>query len=736
MDTPAPLPLEGLRVVERAGRLAGGVCALLLRELGASVVRLEAPDDPPPLALEAQPRANLDALLRLGRCRVRYDAEAWAELLARADVAVLAPPGPLDPRELEQLRAAGGRVVGCVITPYGLEGPAEGVPPAGDELTVQALAGLMGTTGALDGPPMPNGVPVAELVAGLHAAIATLAALRVRDAGGGGQIVAVALFDTLVSMMGTFAPLVLAGRVGGLRQGCRHPLIAPWNAYPAADGRVLICTTTDAQWHALLRLAGREECLADPAFASAAERARHVEAVDALVSAWSATLTSAELIAVLTGAGVAAGAIGPIPELMGDADLRERGVIRAVRDDADRMCWVAGVSWMLTGTADGALPDRVEPLHAHLPPGLWPEAPAVPAPGRRAPRTKAEAPLRGVRVLELGLLTAGPMAGRHLAALGAEVIKIEPLAGESSRGWQPASDGTSHFFSNNNCGKRSLALDLKQAQGSTIAARLAGACDVVLENMRPGALQRLGLDYKHLRREHPALIYCSVTGYGQRGARAGKAAYDTVIQAESGLMALLGGDEPVKVGVSIADLMGAAFAPLAILAALRRRERDGQGRHIDLSLLDSTAWLTQLSWPDGAASLPPWQRLEGGDGYVLVQGTPQAIHAALGGDGAHGTTCDALVARLTAAGLPAVRIPELDAVLAGPQVACRGLLLRQPDARGNAVPLLAPVHRLSRTPARITHLLDGPGADTDAILAELGYAPADIADLRRLNVVR
>jgi crotonobetainyl-CoA:carnitine CoA-transferase CaiB-like acyl-CoA transferase len=726
-------PLDDVLVVERAGRLAGGVCAMLLLQLGATVVRCEAPGEPLPLALKGQAAANLAAFLRAGRERVVYEPESFARLLERADVAIAAPLGTSLPPEVEQIRAQRERLVACIITPYGLEGAPDDVPAEGDELSIQALAGLMDTTGEQGGPPLPNGVPVAELAAGINAAAGVMAALRIRESGG--QVVEACLFDSLIAMMGTFMPLVVAGHTASFRQGCRHPLTAPWNVYPTADGRVIVCTSTDEHWRRILALAGRPELARDERFATPGKRVQHVEAVDAVVGGWSQGLPTRQVTDELTRAGVPVGGVLTIPGLLRDEGFRARGMVREVRDETGTLRTLAGPLVHST-RGEPFFPEQVEPLwervrEERLPPA-WPRRPAA---AQRAAAPAQARPLDGIRVVEAGFFTAGPMAARNLASLGAEVIKVEALDGEPARRWDPTFDGIGHYFINCNCDKRSLAVDLKTEPGRRIFMALVGRADVVVENMRPGSLDKLGLGYEPLSRENPGLIYYSLSGYGRQGANATKAAFDTVIQAESGLMSLLNPGVPVKMGVSVADLMGATYAPVAILGALRQRERDGRGQFIDVSMQDCTGWLTQFSWPDGEPSLPPWQRIEGADGYVLVCAGPERVQPLLAGL-APRAPCAGLVTRLRAAGLPAVRIRELREVLEGDLVRGRGLLVERPNRKGHPVKVLAPAYRLGRTPARIESLIGEAGADTEEILGELGYAAADIANLREAAVVR
>ncbi|MBI4082546.1 MAG: CoA transferase, partial [Candidatus Lambdaproteobacteria bacterium] len=684
-------PLEGIVVAERAGRLAGGVCAMLLLQLGARVVRFERPDEPLPLALEGEAAAALRAFLQVGRERVRYDPAAFAGLLERVPVAIAAPVAPGDDPDVAAILARRERLVGCIVTPYGLAGPAPDMPPAGDELALQAVSGIMATTGEEGGPPLPAPLPLAELVAGVNAAAAALAGLRVLERGGGGQVADIALFDALLGLMGTFMPLVVAGQRGGFRIGCRHPLTAPWNVYPTADARIIICTSTDAHWQRILALAGRNDLVQEPRFASPAQRVAHGPDVDGVVSGWSRRLPTRDAIALLAKAGVPVGAVLSIPELLADEGFVARGMVRRVTDEGGRPRVLAGAPLHFS-RAESVFPERVQPL-LPAPPHVAaapPDSASDSAPGDghgvgRGGEPGGPMPLAGMQVVEIGLFTAGPMAARNLATLGADVVKVEGLEGEPARRWAPACDGIGHYFLNCNCDKRSLAVDLKRPEGRQVVERLCARADVLIENLRPGALERLGLGYRALSLANPRLVYFSLSGYGLTGPGSAKAAYDTVIQAETGLVSLLNPRVPVKIGVSIADMMGAQFAPAAILAALRQRDRDGAGQHIDMSMQDCTAWLGQLSWPAGTGGLPPWHRLEAADGFVIAMAAEARVAAALAGVDARARTCGELVRLLRAAGVAAERVRELDEALYGEQARRRDLLPERPSRRGTGV---------------------------------------------------
>jgi formyl-CoA transferase len=208
-------------------------------------------------------------------------------------------------------------------------------------------------------------------------------------------------------------------------------------------------------------------------------------------------------------------------------------------------------------------------------------------------------PLEGIRVLDLSRVLAGPWCTQLLADLGAEVLKIErPGSGDDTRHWGPPWFGEGEgrvaaYFLSCNRGKKSAAIDFSQTEGAALVRRLAGSADVVVENFRVGGLAKFGLDAASLRSANPRLVYASITGFGQDGPYADRAGYDFMIQAMGGLMSVTGlpdgepGGGPLRVGVAVADLFTGMYSAVAILAALYRRERSGEGAHIDMALLDT-----------------------------------------------------------------------------------------------------------------------------------------------------
>jgi CoA:oxalate CoA-transferase len=248
-------------------------------------------------------------------------------------------------------------------------------------------------------------------------------------------------------------------------------------------------------------------------------------------------------------------------------------------------------------------------------------------------RAKSD-PLNGVRVLDFSLLMAGPYCTRFLADLGAEVIKVEGPEGDYIRQREPKRDGQSAYFGHLNAGKKSVCLDLKDAATLAAVKKLAAVSDVLVENFRPGVMQRLGLGYEDLRQLNPRLIYCSISGFGQTGPNSQRAAFAQIVQAASGYESVTAGyqttedgqDEhgrrPANIGIFTADVLGALFAYSAILAALNQRHATGIGQHIDATLMESMLLLmpyeVQEAQFPAAQRRPVYSPLKALDGYVML----------------------------------------------------------------------------------------------------------------------
>ncbi len=208
-----------------------------------------------------------------------------------------------------------------------------------------------------------------------------------------------------------------------------------------------------------------------------------------------------------------------------------------------------------------------------------------------------ESTLAGVKVIEICNVAAGPFCGMLLADMGADLIKIEPPgAGDTLRSWSPITEGYSENFASLNRNKRSVALDLKSEQGTRMALRLISSADVLIENNRPGVMDRLGLGYEQMKQANPKLVYCSISAYGQSGPRNQEGGFDLTLQAMSGLMSVTGvpGGEPVKCGVPVCDFTAGLYAAFAVVSALRVAQSKGEGTHVDISMLGATLGIAAL----------------------------------------------------------------------------------------------------------------------------------------------
>ncbi|HLX37750.1 MAG TPA: CoA transferase, partial [Candidatus Binataceae bacterium] len=251
-------------------------------------------------------------------------------------------------------------------------------------------------------------------------------------------------------------------------------------------------------------------------------------------------------------------------------------------------------------------------------------------------------PLKGIRVIDLTRVLAGPFCTMNLADLGAEVIKIEvPGRGDDSRGFAPIMpNGDSGYYYSVNRGKKSVTLDLRTSEGAELLRKLAAKADVVVENFSPGTMERFGLGYPQLSAANPAIILCSISGFGQSGPMASAPAYDIVAQALGGTMSITGypGGDPLRCGVSIGDLSGALYGIIGILAALRTRDATGKGQHVDIAMLDCQVAMLEdaiarfsvtrkIPGPLGTRhpSITPFQQFRASDAFFVAGAGNESI---------------------------------------------------------------------------------------------------------------
>ena len=385
----------------------------------------------------------------------------------------------------------------------------------------------------------------------------------------------------------------------------------------------------------------------------------------------------------------------------------------------------------------------------------------------------SEPPLKGIRVIELARILAGPWAGQLLADLGADVIKVEhPHGGDDTRKWGPpfvaGRDGenlSAAYYHSTNRGKRSIALDFSTPEGAETVRKLAATADVLIENFKLGGLKKYGLDHESLSRINPRLVYCSITGFGQTGPYAARAGYDFIIQGMSGMMSITGepGREPQKAGVAIADIFTGLYAVIAIQAALRHAEKTGEGQFIDMALFDTqisvlgnqnlnylVSGKPPVQMGNAHMNIAPYEVVPVADGYIIL---------AVGNDGQFRKFCEVaglsaladdpdyatnparvahrkvlrekivatlagwrkaeLLARLEAIGVPASPINNIAEMFADPQTQARGMQMDLDDGRGNRLPSVRAPMLMSKTPPRYERPSPRLGEHTEEILAEL-----------------
>ena len=396
-----------------------------------------------------------------------------------------------------------------------------------------------------------------------------------------------------------------------------------------------------------------------------------------------------------------------------------------------------------------------------------------------------QGPLTGVRVLELGSFIAGPFAGQLLGDYGADVIKIEaPDDGDPMRRWGVTRDGDSLWWPTIGRNKRSVVLDLRTPRGKEIALQLAARSDVVLENFRPGVLDRLGLGWDALSAVNPKLVMTHISGFGQTGPLAGQAGFGSVGEAMGGIRYTTGSPDrpPARAGISLGDALASVFGVIGTLSALVSARATGVGQEVDVAIYEAVAALMESTMADYALGgvvrtrsgsvLPgvaPSNSYPTSDGAeIVVAANADAVFARLckamdqpelsddarfATHGARGTNmaeidgliaawtstlpCGELLALLDEQGVPAGRIFAAPDMLNDPQYLARDMVRRVTTAQGWDVPMTGIVPRFTATPGTIRHPGPGLGAHTDEVLSQLlGIDPDELVDLRANGVTK
>jgi len=660
--------LTGLKVIEVARGMAAASAGKALADLGATVLKIEPPEGDPlrhwgPFP-ESRPDPEASALfaaMHAGKRGTVLDLvqpagqERLAELAARADILVQDhAPASMAAHGLEyaRLSAAHPGLVMLSITPFGLTGPHRDF--AACELTLLHSGGWgwLSPGGLRDAalPPLKPFGQHASIQAGIHGAVAALAAQYGARTQGRGEHIDLSVQEVVAGMLEmNFVKFSYQGQVA-TRLGTH--ILAPWGFYPCRDGKILICVIEEDQWQRLIRMMGDPEWTKLEVFADTYSRGENGDFLDMNVAQWTADWNAMELFHALQRNRICAAPAFTYGQLSEEPHLRAREFwIEHEHPRLGRMR-LPGAPWRLKrswwglrapapelGEADGeqvfpapasahrALPSACNAESATLAGGeradgagardAASDTASATAARPRAARSGSSAarsgsngampplPLAGVRVLDLSWVWAGPYCTMHLAHLGAAVIKIESaLRSDLGRRFRIYPEGMaeglnrSGYFNQWGQGKKSVAVNLSKPGGTELVKRLAAECDVVVDNFATGVLERLGLTAEAFHAVKPELIVASISGYGKTGPLARYMGYGPSIPPLGGLTSITGyaDGDPREIGISYGDPNGGIHAALAIVAALWSRRRYGGGQAIEGSLWEAMLAVGQEGW--------------------------------------------------------------------------------------------------------------------------------------------
>ena len=768
--------LQGVVVLELAQTLAGELAGGLLADLGATVIKVE-PRDGSPLRRRGPGIGGEDSLYFQSENRGKYSVvaeldelarETWlATLLASAD-ALIEDFGPgrlesvvgLSP---DALFATHARLAILRISPFGQTGPLAG--ERGDDRIAQAFSGMQFATGFPDRPPIPVTVPLAEAWSAILGAGTLLMAIFHARRSGHGQVVDIGLYQTALRMQEDV--VIRHHKTGAVaaRMGTESATVVPANVYPTRDGGfIALSGAGDQPFARLCEAIEAPDAVKDPRFATSAARLANRAAADQLVRSWVARHDLADVEARFMKAGVAGTAVRSVDEIIGDAHVLARRSTLTLKSSSGRDFLVPAptprfsrtsardpVSAPLLGEHTASVRASVERIAARP----RPDARSSCAPGAGA--------LAGVRVLDLSQWLAGPAAAALLGDFGAEVVMVELPATGASPTDGPGSRGVGFPVTNRN--KRSITLDVRAARGREVFLELVRLSDVIVENFRPGTLERWNLGPSELHAANPRLVILRSSGFGQSGPYTARAAFNPVGLAFGGMTYLNGFPDrpPCRDGVTAGDYSTALFNVLGMVAALLRRDLDGQGQVVDTAMFECALRLTgdllavrsalgiRRERAAGDSPLYPWSlTVKAVDGrFVAVSaagssdfadalarlGISRDLEERPGVEAPHpqrlgALTADEAVRVLRQAGLAASVVNSVADLVREPHLWSRGDLVRRSDGEAGEIVMQGIVPVLSRTPGRLTDWSRRPGSDNEAVLgALLGYTPERVREV-------
>jgi succinyl-CoA---D-citramalate CoA-transferase len=766
--------LEGVVALELAQSLAGELAGGLLADLGATVIKVE-PGDGSPLRRRGPSIAGEDSLYFQSENRGKYSVtaeladftrEPWlAKLLETADAIVEdLGPGRLESAGLspETLLAKNARLAVLRVSPFGQTGPL--ALERGDDRIAQAFSGMQFATGFPDRPPIPVTVPLAEAWSAILGAGALLMAIYHARRSGHGQVVDLGLYQTPLRMQEDV--VIRHHKTGAVasRMGTESATVVPANVYPTRDGGfIALSGAGDQPFARLCEAIEAPEAIKDPRFATSAARLANRAAADDLVRSWVVKHDLADVEARFMKAGVAGTAVRSVDEIIGDAHVQARRSALPLKSFSGRdfLAPAPTPRFSRTSARDAVSAPRLGE-HTAIVRASAERIAARPRPDARPSSAEGAGALTGVRVLDLSQWLAGPAAAALLGDFGAEVVMVELPATGTSPMDGPGSRGTGFPVTNRN--KRSITLDVRSPRGREVLLELVRLSDVLVENFRPGTLERWNLGPAELHAVNPRLVILRSSGFGQSGPYAARAAFNPVGLAFGGMTYLNGFPDrpPCRDGVTAGDYSTALFNVLGMVAALLRRDLDGQGQVVDTAMFECALRLTgdllavrsalgiRRERAAGDSPLYPSSlTAEAVDGrYVAASAAGWRDFAdALGRLGRLRTddperakeefakltgvlAADEAVRVLRQAGLAASVVNSIADLICEPHLWTRGDLVRRSDPEAGEIVMQGIVPVLTRTPGRLTGWSRRPGSDNEAVLgALLGYSPERVREV-------
>jgi crotonobetainyl-CoA:carnitine CoA-transferase CaiB-like acyl-CoA transferase len=772
-------PLEGVSVLELASGIAGPYCGMLLADLGADVIKAEPSDGDPTRGSPAFHVWNRGKRSVVADIRSEDGLRTIRRLASVSHVVIadlLPGQGEALGLDYEALAQENHALVYCHMPPFGDKGPHAHRPS--DDALVAAVAGVTGRQPSYSGAPVFLTLPVSSYGAAMLAASAIAVALRVQERTGRGQKVTVSWVagslamqtGSLVGAQEWLSPLGLAPLLHQ-PQG----VVPVYRLYKAQDDWLFLACGNPTFWAKLCIALDKPELVADPRFENGPwgiVNAPDREALYNIIAPILAEKPRSYWLDYFDRADVPAAPVLTRDEFIDDPQVVHNGMRVELDDPSLGRTVQMGIPLQFARTP-GAIRAAAPLLGQHTDEILRELAARQEPRPAAAERRDASFALEGVRVVDLTNYIAGSLCPMFLADYGAQVIKVEPLQGDSFRmfglgfmGW--------------NRGKRSIALDLGQKEGRRLLRELVAQADVVVENFRPGVAHRLGADYETLAQVNPNIIYCSIAGHGETGPYAAMPAFDPLFQARSGAMAAQGGrgQPPVYLDVAITDYSAALLATYGIAAALYERERSGCGQRVVTSLTAATiaGQSGSFIFYDGK---PP--ELEGGpdflgpsvacrcyqaaDGWLFLScrneeqwraladalGRPELAErqswqtaAAAPAQDRVGQRLEAIfrtdtvkewLDRLDGAGVPCAPIVGALDLLRDEHLLANDLITEHNHPQWGLIRQTGLLAKLSGTPGRLQGPAPNLGQHTDDVLAELGYDRQEVARLREERIV-